>query len=317
MPFLPKDLKGTSLQNYVRVCSDLLIETISSTLYWVPRCFVRIDVAHFIKICCKWTPLKTVSRGIREVVLRLVGILIKRQSLTEVRSLILSMFVVFTNETDGVNLNGQETACELHKRKLIEATSNGFVEFQQEFDNILALAESEDGARNLLEEMYDIQNEGLNSYENPFKSWADNIYDNSKSLVQEGSGTNPLFIPTLVPTLINIMKLLSLWSGVMVPIFGYGDNISSSTAIESSFIKLKVVTFKHIPLPTDIETFMTNHIKSLKGATLLRSARNENDSLSPLVETDQQVINANGHSPPIMHETQRAPSLNIIVNNIN
>jgi len=64
------------------------------------------------------------------------------------------MFVVFTNETDGVNLHGQETACELHKRKLIEATYSRFVEFQQEFDNILALSESEDDARNLLEEIY-------------------------------------------------------------------------------------------------------------------------------------------------------------------
>lgn len=62
--------------------------------------------------------------------------------------------------------------------------------------------------------------------------------------------------------------------GVMVLIFGYGDDISSSTTIESSFKKLKAVTFKHIPLPTDLETFMTNHIDSLKGATLLRSATN-------------------------------------------
>jgi len=69
------------------------------------------------------------------------------------------MFVVFTNETDGINLEGQETACELYKRKkLIEATSSGFVEFQQEFDNIVVLAESEDDARSLIEEMYEIQN---------------------------------------------------------------------------------------------------------------------------------------------------------------
>jgi len=113
------------------------------------------------------------------------------------------------------------------------------------------------------------------------------------------------------------MKLLPLWSGVMMPIFGYGDNISSSAVIELSFKKLKSITFKHIPLPTDIETFMTNYIESLKGAALLRSARNENGPLEPLVETDQLVINANGHSLPIMHEIQESPSLNIIDNTIN
>ncbi|KAE9522169.1 hypothetical protein AGLY_017429, partial [Aphis glycines] len=87
----------SSLNDYVRVCSDLLTQEISSTSHWVPRCFVRIDVAHF-----------------------------------------------------------KETACELHKRKLIEATASGFIEFQQESDNIIAHAESEDEARNLIEEMYEI-----------------------------------------------------------------------------------------------------------------------------------------------------------------
>jgi len=74
------------------------------------------------------------------------------------------MFVVFTNETDGTSLDGQATVCELHKRQLIEATSNRFVEFQQEFDNIVAFVESEDGAQNLIEEIYKIENEGLNNF---------------------------------------------------------------------------------------------------------------------------------------------------------
>lgn len=52
-------------------------------------------------------------------------------SLAEVRSPLLSILVVFTNETDGINLDDQATACELYKRKLIEDTSSGFVEFQQ------------------------------------------------------------------------------------------------------------------------------------------------------------------------------------------
>jgi len=107
-----------------------------------------------------------------------------------------------------------------------------------------------------------------------FKSWANNIYQRSKALVKEGSGINPLYLPSLVPVLIKIMKLLPLWSGIMIPIFDYGDDVSSSAAVESSFKKLKTVTFKHLPLPTDIETFLENHIKSLKGASLLRISKN-------------------------------------------
>jgi len=54
----------------------------------------------------------------------------------------------------------------------------------------------------------------------------------------------------------------------MVPFFGYGERISSSAAVESSFHKLKNVTLKHISLPTDVKTFLENNIRSLKGALL-------------------------------------------------
>jgi len=42
----------------------------------------------------------------------------------------------------------------------------------------------------------------------------------------------------------------------MIPIFGYGNGTASSTAVESSFKKLKNVTFKNIVLFTDIELFL-------------------------------------------------------------
>jgi len=73
----------------------------------------------------------------------------------------------------------------------------------------------------------------------------------------------------------------------MIPIFGYGDDVSSSSAIESSFRKLKTVTFKHISLPTDIEQYLETHILSLKEATLIRSARNMNDLSTLSVVSDR------------------------------
>lgn len=188
------------------------------------------------------------------------------------------------NETDGIVLNtGEETPCETHRKKLIEATSTGFINFQQQFDEILAYAETENDGRTLLEEIYESQEEGLNDFENPFQWWANNIYNRSKTLITEGSGTNPLYLPSLVPILIKIMKLLPLWSGIMIPIFGYGDEVSTSAAVESSFKKLKIITFKHITLPTDLETFLVNHIKSLKGASILRASKNNIQSSSYLV----------------------------------
>lgn len=40
----------SSLQEYLNVCADLKLNQLSSDSHWLPKCFVRTDVAHFIKI---------------------------------------------------------------------------------------------------------------------------------------------------------------------------------------------------------------------------------------------------------------------------
>jgi len=95
--------------------------------------------------------------------------------------------------------------------------------------------------------------------------------------IPNGNGINTFFCRSLVPIIIKTLKLLPLWSGVTIPIFGYGEEVASSAVVESSFKKLKCVTFKNIPLPTNIETFIENHILSLKGASLIRAAVNYNE----------------------------------------
>lgn len=141
----------------------------------------------------------------------------------------------------------------------------------------MACVEDVDEAREALEEEYQRQTDGLENFDNPFITWANSIYDESKNLIQEGSTINPFYLPSLVPIIIKCLKHVPLWSGVIIPIFGYGDEIASSAAVESSFKKLKTVTFKHIELPTTIDIFLENHIMLLKGTSLLRG-----DNLSTL-----------------------------------
>jgi len=51
---------------------------------------------------------------------------------------------------------------------LIEATSSGFINFEEEFNEIMLIADNEDEARILLEEEYERQYEGLDNLNNPF-----------------------------------------------------------------------------------------------------------------------------------------------------
>lgn len=123
----------------------------------------------------------------------------------------------------------------------------------------------------------------MNTIENPLQSWANDIFNESINYIREGTGINPFYCPELVPILIKKTKLLPLWSGIMIPIFNYGEEFSSSAAVESSFKKLKTVTMKHIHLPTTIEIFLENHITSLKGSSLrISTTQNVTSSISPV-----------------------------------
>jgi len=295
----------TSLQDYIRICADLLAGKLDQDTYWVPQCFVRIDVAHFVKICSKWSSLKTVPRRVREIILRSIGVLIKCQSLTEIHALLLSLFIVITNESDGTNLmTNEDTPCETHKQIIMSATSFGFIDFEKQFEEIIATAESEDDARILVEEEFELQNKGLDQFDNPFQEWANGIFEKSKSFVQEGSGINPLYLPSLVPVLIKSMKLLPLWSAVMLPIFKYGDEVCSSAAIESNFKKLKNITMQHVPLPTNLETFLENHILSCKGASLIKVSKT--NGVNNIEVTYESQNRKNTNSSTLESKTDRS-----------
>lgn len=64
------------------------------------------------------------------------------------------------------------------------------------------MIKSEDKAKKVVEEEYEHQNEGLDSFENPFQSWSNEIYNESKMLIKDETGINPMIL-TLFSTSFN------------------------------------------------------------------------------------------------------------------
>lgn len=138
-----------------------------------------------------------------------------------------------------------------------------------QIESIIANEETENDDRTWLDERLVYEQ----IEENPFQKWAQNIFEKSKQFVHEGNGINAMYLPSLIPILIKCMKLLPLWSGIMVSVFGYGPETASSAAVESSFKKLKTITFKSATLPVSIEEFLEQHISSLRGVSLIHSSQ--------------------------------------------
>lgn len=297
----------TALNDYIGVCAQLILGTISRDSNLLPRCYIHVDVAHFIKNLTKWSCFTTAQRRVKEVYLRAICHIIKSQSFTEIRSILLSIFIVASNETDQMNsLTGRPTPCQTHKDKLLEAASSGFVHLEDDFNNLLNNSTSEDvpNMPNISES--DLNYTGLEEQNSQFTAWVENIYEESKNYLEDGTGLNPLVLPSIIPFLIKSIKMLPLWSGIMIPIFRYGTPTKSSAAVESMFHKTKNIVFKDINLPTTLETFLERRVVSLKGSALLNnyeelSEENEGHSSSLISNISQfNVIYDDENNIPLL-----------------
>lgn len=160
----------------------------------MPRCFIRIDIAHFIKHITKWSSFVNTSKRVKEIYLRTICLIIKTQSLDEIRSLLISIFIVASNKSDGDNtVTGSITQCEMHKTKILEVVSSGLTNVQ--FNELLLSSENME-----VETAFNTE-KGLEDTMNPFISWANNIYEESQNHIEEGIGINPLYLPSIIPLL--------------------------------------------------------------------------------------------------------------------
>jgi len=134
----------------------------------------------------KWSCFTTAQRRVKEVYLRVICHIIKSQSFTEIRSILLSIFIVASNETDQTNsLTGHPTPCQTHKEKLLEAASSGFVHLEYDFNNLLNNSTSEDVPTMPNISVSDLNYTGLEEQNSQFTAWAENIYEESKNYLEE------------------------------------------------------------------------------------------------------------------------------------
>jgi len=71
--------------------------------------------------------------------------LIKSQSIEAIYFLLLSLFIVLTNETDGMDsISGKDTPCETHKQRIISVNATGLMDDETTLEKILDPENEED-----------------------------------------------------------------------------------------------------------------------------------------------------------------------------
>lgn len=80
--------------------------------------------------------------------------------------------------------------------------------FEEEFNILLAITNTEDEARVLIEEEFNRQYEGLDNVKDPFQLCAEVIFEKNKIYKSTGDGMNAMFLPSLIPIIIKCLLIM-------------------------------------------------------------------------------------------------------------
>lgn len=127
-------------------------------------------------------------------------------------------------------------------------------------------------------------------------SWSSNLEDFHKTLAKSKikcDTANPYYVPQLSRKLKTFLSYFPLYSGVMIPIFAYGQINVNSSSVESEMNNIKHILLKNNSRPMRADKFIITHLRSFAGRSLL--AMSTHDSLFSVknneLVTKNSVIN--------------------------
>lgn len=227
----------------------------------MPICYVRIDVAHFIKGYA--TFLSGINPRVKTFFLKCIGQLILAQTLQEAELILRAIIVISQSETEGSLPDGTPTLCEIYKEKMkIILTDSVPLEDVASFENNKP------------------ENDKLDIYvpdvNNAYGKWANEIYRKLlNEIIDNGDRANAHFYPSLVDRIMRDIKMFPLWSCISVKQFGYGRIPASSAVVESEFNNIKCRLFANA-LPTRADLLIFRHLDYISGRMKIVDAHNIN-----------------------------------------
>lgn len=280
-------IQYNSLEKYLQVCfmlcrGDKDIE--------IPTCFIRNDVNHFVHLISELKPLKNSRyQRTKQLFVRSIALLITCNSMKNAEQILEAIFIVAMSKYDGhivsnVDTLKQDTQCSKSKKFLQSLISSN----SANVDSLINESENSNEEQTL-------EFDSLDSFDasNSFKDWSKLLALKCEEKIDDviSEFDNAQFVPEIVPIIINTMKLFPCWSNIMINVFRYGDNIASSSRIESNFNNIKNRVFKNDNLPMRVDDFVERLVEFYRGDHLiLQTKEDEKPTEVPLNEDCSEPI---------------------------
>lgn len=233
----------SSYLQYKELCFDCIKRPGETKL---PRCFLRLDLAHLINAVRKWKLWSDVPNAIvKEHIMRWFGLLVKAKKIREFEEHLTHLLTL----TEATELGGNAAQMSLTHLKSSVAG--------QETEDITDM-EEEDEEKEQEEQDDDTP---LN-----IKTWLQGIKSEaSQKSSEEGENPNPYCLKKFAKQLLDLCSSFTVWSAVMVEPYKSPFPKATSAHVESGFDYIKNHVFEFKELPTSKQEFVGRHIISLQG----------------------------------------------------
>lgn len=239
----------------------------------LPRCYIRIDVAHFIKKYSNF--LKNTRPRIKKFYLSLLGQLILCRNIETAEEILTCILIISRSETEDNTQQNKPTMCEEYKIKV----KHLFMSTDEE----TPFLETED--TNSVDD-----NEDHEDITNGWYQWAKCIDEKIQLKITDiGDRENAHYMPAFADKLITDTKYLPLWSCICRDKFGFGRIPASSASVEGDFHIIKNIFLKNEQTLMGADLFITKHVKFLSGRVKLVNAMLQ-DKDTEIAETRENIV---------------------------
>jgi len=301
---------GRSLKMYVDDCFDVL----SGLDEKLPATYIRIDVAHVIKIFCRIKHLTGIkNKALKEFYVRGLRLLLSSETLAEFTSILEALFTITLSETDGW-VEGSETIqtpSESYRQFILEKIRG--ISSQSTFINDIEVDDTDNNI-NYIDEKDD-DNHFCSQTVSKIDEYLKEIYERSKLESEiKGNRLFAYFIPHLAINILRLCKDFPIWTNVMRNKFHSPYDVASSAVVENDFKELKTQILKYDVRPMTVDRFLIKHICNIEAnAKLLKSSMIRNEASKQAIQTEHNLIESLEGS--INHEKKKLTIQSVAIAN--
>lgn len=257
---------GLTLHDYVNNCLAVLNGNVSAR----PVCYLRVDVAHLIKLVCRWTCWKG-KRTIRlkEFYVRCTRLLIKSESLFEFKNIMIDILTVCYSETEGeCQISNTKHPSVVARVKLLNQIKNiSLFENTEDIDEYNQSVNEDDFKqfdKESDDELYSEEENYSKSTSSKITIFIDDIKRESKSRAHfKGDKISAYFIPEFGKQILRICKEFPLWTNVMRLFFNSPYETATSASVEGNFSELKNRILQ-TSTQMSVDRFVSTHLISIE-----------------------------------------------------